>query len=97
MSKIACLFAVLCILPATAAANDRTEDGTAASRNVALQNDGLASTGVTSTAAFAVPYVYPAGSDMSEVLSKRLSRGETDTIEFLTIKRQGIEYGSHSD
>lgn len=94
MKKLASLLAALVLLPATAIANDRTEEGTAASRNVAERNLSSGNAGATNTMGFGIPYVNPAGSEPSKGLVNRYGVGAIATVEFLTIKRHGINFDS---
>lgn len=89
--------AALCMWSIPAVANDRTEEGTAASRNVesgyALPNQA----DPINSGEPGVTYVVPAGSDPNEVLYRRYSTGSADINDFKVIKREGVELDGNPD
>ena len=102
MKNAVFLLITLCVLPTTAVANDRAEEGTAASRNVALlngqPNDFLVLTASTNDSeAAGIPTVRPTGSDPDEIMLRRYSVGNSDVVDFQTIKRRGIEFNGNSN
>ena len=97
MKKLACLLATLCVFPTMTFANDRTEDGTVASRNVANATAGNTGNGnTTSAGAQSVDeaFISPAGADPPNRMVRHVGRSAYDPAEFLTMKLQGIERDS---